>query len=490
LPSSLIFIWAFVGIILNLKNKKQLSPALLVLTYSIMLLGCLSAPDQHEHETYTIPGSDWGELLPNESGHIVDAGVATGWRKQKIVNPNSNGLMNPYFDAIPTDDGNVQFVYYNYDEQLDDNGQFEFNLQHLVWNPLTNEPHLASSTITTVNHSDQISLGQDQHNQLYLAYRGGEVKACNGGKVLADTMFSVFDGVNWQEYLGAQGYVERSAGPFENGHAGSNVRLAVDSNANVHMIYQFMYEGCDATNFAFPDLFYVHKQPFQFVMDNRQVADIEEQVSGNDYKTGGNSQNDTGTITDLVMDQNDNPVVFYYEQSASSGKGLYVSYKVNGQWLKEPINKDCIVSDVSAATDNGNLYVAYVAQSCDDDTDTRFSLRFAKKELNDQTQPATWQDSYLEEGVLVGGLGRHLDMAIDNVGRPVVAYYELATYDEVELNKFKMIRFDESWQVSKILLSQGLQLGLHNKVWLASDGKLNVASYSAANSAIYLLTEH
>jgi len=455
-----------------------------------MLGGCLSGPDQHEQEAYTIPGSGWDELLPNESGHIVDAGVSTGWRKQKIVSPKSNGLMNPFFDAIPTSDGNVQFVYYNYDGQLDDKGQFEFNLQHLVWNPQSNEALLASNTITTVNHSDHISLGQDNLNRLYLAYRGGEVKACNGAKVLADTMFSVFDGVNWQEYLGAQGYVERSAGPFENGHAGSNVKLAVDSNANVHMIYQFMYEGCDATNFAFPDLFYVHKQPFQFDMDNRQPADIEEQVSGNDYTTGGNFQNDTGTITDLVMDQNDHPVVFYYEQNATLGKGLFVSYKSNGQWLKEPINKDCIVSDVSAATDNGNLYVAYVAQSCDDDTDTRFSLRFAKKELNDQTQPATWQDSYLEEGVLVGGLGRHLDMTLDDVGRPVIAYYELATYGEVELNKLKLIRFDESWQVSKTLLSQGLQLGLHNKVWLAQDGKLNVASYSAANSAIYLLIEN
>jgi len=472
------------------QNKKQLSHALLVLVNSIMLGGCLSAPDQPENDTYTMPGRDWGELLPNESGHIVDAGVSTGWRLQKIVSPQKNGLMNPFFDAVPTRYGNIHFVYYNYDGQLDDKGQFEFNLQHLVWNPQTNELHQASHTVTTVNHSDRISLGQDNKNQLYLAYRGGESKACNGAKVLADTMFSVFDGVNWQEYLGAQGYVERSAGPFENGHAGSHVKLAVDSNANVHMIYQFMYEGCDATNFAFPDLFYVHKQPFQFDMDNRQPAEIEEQVSGNDYVTGGNYQNDTGTITDLVMDQNDNPVVFYYEQSATIGKGLYVSYKLNDQWLKEPINKDCIVSDVSGAHSNGNLYVAYVAQSCDNDTDTRFSLRFAKKEFNNHSQSSTWQDSYLEEGVLVAGLGRHLDMAIDDVGRPVIAYYELATYDEVELNKLKMIRFDEIWQVSKTLLSQGLQLGLHNKVWLAQDGKLNVASYSAANSAIYLLTEH
>ncbi len=492
-PDHIKLILAFVGIILIQQNKKQASHALLVLLYAVILGGCLSPSDKHESDAYTVPGNDWDELLPNESGHIIDAGVSTGWRKHKVVSPQSNGLMNPFFDAIPTGDGNIQFVYYNYDGQLDDNGQFEFNLQHLVWNPQTNGPYMgrASSTITTVNHSDHISLGQDKHNQLYLAYRGGEVKACNGAKVMADTMFSVFDGVNWQEYLGAQGYVARSAGPFENGHAGANVKLAIDGNANVHMIYQFMYEGCDATNFAFPDLFYVHKQPFQFDMDNRQPADIEEQVSGNDYVTGGNAQNDTGTITDLVIDQNDNPVVFYYEQSATLGKGLFVSYKSNGQWLKESINSDCIVSDVSAVTNpNGDLYVAYVAQACDDDTDTRFSLRFAKKEFNSLSQSTSWQDSYLEEGVLVGGLGRHLSMTMDNMARPAIAYYELATYDEVELNKLKLIRFDESWQVSKALLSQGLQLGLHNKIWLAQDGKLNVASYSAANSAIYLLTEN
>ncbi len=459
---------------------------------SLSLSACLDNPNTSLDDDYILPGSDWSELLPNESGHIIDTGVTSGWSKQKVVRPDSNGLMSPFFDVAQSHNGNIHFVYYNYDGQKDDKGQFEFNIKHLEWNPLTQEPHMgrASTTIETVNHSDQISLAQDAQDQLYLAYRGGEVKACNGGKVLADAMFSVFDGTAWQPYLGAQGYVARSGGPFTDGHAGSKAKLAVDSQSNVHLIYQYMYEGCDATNFAFPDLFYVHKQPSQFLQDNRDASTIEEQISGNDYVTGGNFQNDTGNITDIVIDKHDNPIIFYYEQSATLSKGLYVSFKENGQWVKQTINSECIVSDVSAAINNdGDLYVAYVAQSCDNDTDTRFSLRFAKKIVSSTLQP-TWQDTYLEEGVLVNGLGRHLDMTLDSSEKPAIAYYELATYTDVELNTLKLIRFNDTWQISKTLLSQGFQLGQHNKVWLGLDGKLNVATFSQDDGAIYLLTEH
>ncbi len=470
-------------------STKKIMPVLLL---SLSLSACLDNPNTSLDNDYLLPGSDWSELLPNESGYIIDVGVASGWSKQKIVRPDSNGLKNPFFDALQSLNGNIHFVYYNYDGQKDDHGQLQYNLKHLEWNPLTQEPHmgLASVTIETVNHSDQISLAQDAQGQLYLAYRGGEVKACNGAKVLADAMFSVFDGESWQPYLGAQGYVARSGGPFTDGHAGSKVEVAVDSQSNVHLIYQYMYEGCDATNFAFPDLFYVQKQPSQFVQDNRDASTIEEQISGNDYVTGGNFQNDTGSITDIVIDQNDNPIIFYYEQSATLSKGLQVSFKKNEQWVKESINSDCIVSDVSAAINsNGDLYVAYVAQSCDDDPDTRFSLRFAKKIMSSSLR-ATWQDTYLEEGVLVNGLGRHLDMALDSSGKPVLVYFELATYTDVELNTLKLIRFNDAWQSSKTLLSQDFKIAVHNKVWLALDGKLNVASFSQDDGAIYLLTEH
>mgnify|MGYP000131099823 CR=1 FL=1 len=476
---------------MNFNMSVNIGKIILAMLHSCVLSACLDDTNTSLNDGYILPGSDWSDLLANESGYIIDEGLSSGWSKKKIVRPDSNGLKSPFFDALQSPDGNIHFVYYNYGGQKDEKGQFQFNLKHLEWNPTTQESHMgrASATIETVNHSDQMSLAQDAQGQMYLAYRGGEIKACNGAKVLADAMFSVFDGDTWHPYLGAQGYVARSGGPFMDGHAGSKVEVAVDSQSNVHLIYQYMYEGCDATNFAFPDLFYVHKQPFQFAQDNRDASTIEEQISGNDYVTGGNFQNDTGAITDIVIDQYDSPVIFYYEQSATLSKGLYVSYKENGEWVKETINSECIVSDVSAVINkNDDLYVAYVAQSCENDPDTRFSLRFAKKITSSELQTG-WQDTYLEEGVLVGGLGRHLDMALDSNEKPVIVYFELATYTDVELNTLKLIRFNDTWQPSKTLLSQGFHIGLHNKVWLGFDGKLNVASFSQDDGAIYLLSE-
>ncbi|MEH6346029.1 MAG: hypothetical protein V7785_13140 [Bermanella sp.] len=463
-----------------------------------------------EEEAYQIPGSDWNELLDNEVGYLYVAGVRDDWSFNRVVTPPSTGLMIPYFDAVSSSDGSVQIVYYNHEgEYLTEDGRDEalYNLKHLVWVPsdhigLEGEAvHVGTEdpTIITYNHTDRISLSQGVDDKLYLAYRGGIEKACNGGKVLADAMFNVFDGINWTEYQGAVGYVERSAGPLLDGHAGASADIAIDTLGNVHLIYQFSYEGCDATNFAYPDLFYAKKEPNQFLNDGRSDAEIEEQVSGNGYLDGNNFQNNTGSITDIIIDNNDNPVIFYYAQAAIGEKGLYVAFKQDDAWIQEPINTQCSVRDVAASiNDQGDMFVAYVADACENGGDTRFSLRFSKKLQfkDDGTQVGdiiitdpVWEDSAIEEGVYVGGTGRHLDMTIDTNNRPALVYYELQAYQGSAKRDLKLATFSDDWQVSRLLLAEEGDIGQYNKVWLGENEKLHVATYSQSQKSIYILIQ-
>lgn len=473
-----------------------------------LLLAC--GGDVSKEEEYQVPGSDWNGLLDNESGYIYVAGVRDDWSFNRVVTPPRTGLMIPYFDAVSSSDGNIQFVYYNHEgEYLTEDGRDDalYNLKHLVWIPAD---HIGvegeavyegtqDTTIITYNHTDRISLTQGIDDKLYLAYRGGVEKACNGGKVLADAMFNVFESGDWTEYKGAVGYVERSAGPLLDGHAGANTDIAIDTQGNVHLTYQFAYEGCDATNFAYPDLFYAKKEPSQFLNDGRSDAEIEEQVSGNGYLDGNNFQNKTGSVTDIIMDNDDNPIIFYYAEAAIGEKGLYVSYKVDDVWVEEAINTQCIVRDIAASANNqGDLFVAYVADSCTGGGDTRFSLRYSKKLQfkDDGTQVGeiiitdpVWEDAAIEEGVYVGGTGRHLDMTIDKNGRPAVAYYELQAYQGSAKRNLKLATFSDDWQASRLLLAEEGDIGQYNKVWLDQNEKLNVATYSDSQKAIYLIIE-
>ncbi len=493
-------------------NKKPTLAIIAAMTV-LLLSGCGGDNDGAE-EVYGIPGSDWGELLDNESGYLYIAGVRSDWSFNKVVTPPNTALMNPYFDAVSSSDGKLQFVYYNHEGEYDADGNYLYNLKHLVWNPAEHikdpdapaepvDPNaylgLDAKTIVSYNHSDRISLSRDDNDHFYIAYRGGSEKACNGGKVLADAMFSVFDGTHWTEYQGAVGYVERSAGPLLDGHAGANADIVIDSQGNVHLTYQFAYEGCDATNFAYPDLFYAKKTPIQFANDNRSDAEIEEQVSGNGYVDGNNYQNNTGAVSDIIIDNNDRPMVFYYSKSAITDKGLYVSYKKDDVWLQEQINSECIITDVAASiNDLGDVFVAYVAQECDYGGDTQYSLRFAKKLQfkDDGTQVGeiiitdpVWEDGAIEEGVLVGGIGRHLSMAIDKNQRPAIAYYELQTYSGTAKRDLKLATFSDTWQVSRLLLAEAADIGQYNKVWLDKNDKLHAATYSATDKSIYILIQ-
>lgn len=473
----------------DIKNFLRLLIGILV---TLSLNGCLgNTAEEKEDEVDPNPG----ELTDNE----------TYWEEFKLIEPKRNGLMNPYFDAVIDSDKNIHIVYYSVSAQAESDSDLLYDLNYAIWNSATQEfsPHPTAPIITTQNHSDRIALAMDGQNQLYVSYRGGGIRACEGGEKPGDAMFSVFDGTQWTEYTGAIGFVERSGGALQDGHAGNNTDLVVDEEGNTHIIYQFLYEGCDATNFSYPDLFYAGKMPSQFESDVRSDADIEEQVSGNDADNGGTFQNKTGDVTDIILDANGNPLVFYYsEDSTRTGYGLFMGYRdEENNWITEAIREDCKVEDISAGlAPNGDIHVAYVIEICNDETgDSKFSLRHARKLAPKEVEPEDggpaeiiefeWENGYIEDGIQVGGIGRHLSMVMNKNGLPQIAYFELQSYADQDLQNLTSVEVNVQGTYTHKDISRWNDIGRYNKMITDQDGEIYVLSYSTDGHSIHLFIE-
>lgn len=457
----------------------------------VILTACLGNTAEENEE----------DIDPNP-GRVFDS--ETYWEEFKLITPERNGLMNPYFDAVIDSDKNVHIVYYTLSEQAEDPNDSLYDLNYAVWNSTTQEfsPHPTASLITTQIHSDEISMAIDGQNQLYVTYRGGEAKACQGGVIPADTMFSVFDGTQWTEYTGAIGYVERSGGALLDGHAGAHADMTVDDEGNVHMIYQFAYEGCDATNYAYPDLFYAAKMPSQFESDARSDAEIEEQVSGNDADNGGTFQNKTGDVSDIILDLDGNPLVFYYsEDSTRSGYGLFMGYRdEENNWITEPIREDCEVVDIVAGlASNGDIHVAYVIKNCSTG-DSEYSLRHARKlaaveveleEGEEAQEPVEqqWENGYIVDNIQVGGIGRHLSMVMNKNNFPQIAYFELQSYDGKELKNLTSVELTTQGTYLQKDIARWNDIGRYNKMLTDQDGEIYVLSYANESHSIHLFVE-
>ena len=471
--------------------KNTLVSALFMMA-PIMLTACLGNTAEEKKE----------EVNPNP-GELTD--TETYWEGFKLIEPSRNGLMNPYFDAVIDSDKNIHIVYYSLSQQAEDENDSLYDLNYAIWNSSTQEfsAHPTAPLITTQIHSDQISMAIDGQNQLYVTYRGGEAKACQGGVIPADTMFSVFDGTQWTEYTGAIGYVERSGGALLDGHAGAHADMTVDDEGNIHMIYQFAYEGCDATNYAYPDLFYAAKMPSQFENDARSDAEIEEQVSGNDADNGGTFQNKTGDVSEIILGPGGEPLVFYYsEDSTRSGYGLFMGYRdEENNWITEAIREDCEVVDITAGlAPNGDIHVAYVIKTCgDENSGSKYSLRHARKlaiveedliegEPVEITEPQ-WENGYIVDDIQVGGIGRHLSMVMNENNLPQIAYFELQTYGENELQNLTSVELSIQGTYIQKDIARWNDIGRYNKMLTDQDGEIYVLSYATENHSIHIFVE-
>lgn len=297
---------------------------------------------------------------------------------------------------------------------------------------------------------------------------------------MSDAMFSVSNGSNWTEYTAGIGFVERNP-VLVDGFAGADLSMAVDSEGGVHLSYQFFYEGCDSFNSNFPDLLYVYKAANTF----EDVA-VEQTVEGSDLEVN-NAQNNVGHFNQLVLDANEQPVMFYAAALADTNKteGLRFSYQAEGEWVNEWVEEDCDVQGISAAlTPDDLLAVAYYVSTCDAfaSDDFRNGVRYAVQTDNG------WEVSMVEDTVLAG---QYLSLAFDAQGQPAIAYRSLASYSGIEINDLKLARYNynskQGWSREQVFGTG--DIGWYNSLWFDQAGTANIVSYSNSEQMVYWFTK-
>lgn len=397
------------------------------------------------------------------------------WQLTAVRQLQPGGLLTPHVKANATGDGMVHLVYF--DDENTQPGQY--NIQLLSWaSTQTPDPDaLTPTVIATIDNCKTLALAMSTDGAPGIAYQGGAVKDC-GGEEQADAMITLGHSDSWSEYTGAIGFVERNP-VFQDGLAGGAMDMVIDANGDIHLCYQFFYEGCDAMNFAYPDLLYVKK------FAQAPGAEVEEEsIEGNTYYTGGGIQNNVGAACTLILDANQNPVVFYYAELPDGQYGLRMAAKDNGDWEARWIETGIRVEAISAALDpDGNVGVAYYVVDFIDPTTSEVSpacLRYAAQPL---AVDGDWHITMVDDASLCG---KYPSLAFDSQGQPAIAYYTAESYSGYSLENLNLAeKTGSAWE--KEVVAQTGNIGLYNTLWFSPDDRPVVCSYSQTEQTIYLI---
>ncbi len=409
---------------------------------------------------------------PNSSGSEPPDNDPPGstWQKTPVKQLNAGGLLSPRVKAFPASDGKVHITYFT-DSQ---GSSAPYDVHYLVHDTHTGiiQTGVQTESIASIDNSRNLDLALDHNNVPVIVYQGGEVREC-GSEQQSDAMLSIRGNGLWQEYTGATGIVERNP-VFTDGLAGTEVSVAFDSHGDVHIAYQFLYEGCDSMNFQYPDMYYVKKQRSSL----GDSGTVEEVVEGNEYD-GPNIQNRAGDFPVIVIDGSDNPVIFYYAELPDLTKGLRVAHRNgDGTWLKEWIETGCEIGGISAGMNNqGVLGVAYYITDCNDGRSDTHYLKYAGQE------GSSWTVQTVDDSVLCG---KYPSLSFDSSGLPAVAYYEIESHSGYDLRNLKLARFkDDLWTDRELVASTG-DIGLYNNLWFDDNDSPVIASYSKTDTSIYM----
>ncbi len=427
---------------------------------------------------------------PNRPRDDVEAEVAKSpWIKTAIAKVTDGGLLSTNSAAVPDQESPnlIHFVYLvDAHEVTEEEPEppIEYTLRHLVWD--TESASAVSETdIVTLDNTLEFALKADPNNNLYVAYRGGNEAHCNTQQ--SDTMLAVkpANTTTWTEYLGGMGYSGTRNPAYTDGDAGDYPSIAIDSNGNVHMAFQFFWEGCDSNNALHPDVLYVQKSAGAF--DSFDIAD-EESVEGNNYNN--NYQNAVGFFNSIILDAEENPVVFHGARELNYTEyGLRVSRRIEGAWQSEWVDRGCFIGDVSAAlSPEGNIAVAYYVDDCtvhmSYTEDDEKALRYAF--LDEEG----WHIDIVDEATKAG---LYTKLAFDSLGNPAIVYYETESYGigkQRDLFNLKLAYWEEEnqrWFRQRV--EEAGDVGMYNSLWFDAEDNIHISSFSKTDNTIYLFSE-
>jgi hypothetical protein len=403
----------------------------------------------------------------------------SAWQRTGIRSVNTTGLLIANLKVIADSSDRLHVVHYG--DSGDD--AYPYAIEHSVWDLSFRqlEPLAETVVVTTLDNSLTVDLALDNDGNPVLVYQGGEFREC--GAEQSDVMISLEENGSWQEYLAAIGFVHRNPA-LTDGLAGADADVVVDSQGDVHVCYQFSYEGCDAMNHNYPDLRYVKRERAQL---NNASSITEETIEGSlfpafDYGI----QNSVGYDCQLVLDGAEAPVAFYAVKADQTNfgdqtSGLRVARRSGeGVWQPDWVDEDCEIVALSAARFVGDdtLAVAYAVKE-NNGVNTVYYLKYAVFQNN------TWTVETVDDSV---SCGSYCSLAFNSQGQPAIAYYEIRSHTGYTLQNLKYARYiDDTWQTE--MVAQSGDIGKFNNLWFDSDDRAHIGTYSASLNEIILFQE-
>ncbi len=437
-------------------------------------------------------GDDGDENLDDNPGEdeTVDPGQ---WYMHAVKHLDAEGLLIPQVTAQPGNDGNIRIAYFS--DGTDYGTENRYNINFLIWEPETDEiideellnPVPPEAGGEGLDNCNPIAMDLGNLDYPVIAYQGGYGRDQGpDAERQSDVMFSIRDDIGWEEYMGAMGYVERSF--LYDGLAGSDLSVAIDSRGYIHLCYQFYYEGMDSYNFGYPDLNYARHNgnTLNNMIGDSDWADIEETVYGSEFTDTSATHRNIGRSCKLLLDDSDNPVVFFVEDTDFSNTyGLWFARRgSNGNWTRQWVEKGSsgwTIGDVSAAKDpEGNFAVAYskICLSCDDDEGDH--LKYASQSGD------SWDVQVVDESSICG---YSPSLAFDSQGNPSIAYYDLESHSGHNREYLKLASFSGAAWTSETVMEND-DFGHHNSLWFDSGDRPFICSYSEEEDDIAIFEKH
>ncbi len=406
------------------------------------------------------------------------------WEKFDVAAVDEVGTSLPYATAHPDAGGNIHIAYYNAVTPAGGNSYHQLN--HLVWRPgsgvLSNtvvENTPAPSDVDGFDRCAQFDFVLAPDDTPVFIYPVEEV-VVPLAQIEADIMINAGGGL-FSEYTGAIGFVERNP-VYYDGHATSNMSVAVDSGGGIHIAYQFFTEGMDSANYRYPDLFYVCRSPESLdeALSPQAFGAIEEAVDGNTFSTYG-VHNSVGYHCRLVLDAEERPVIVYAEHPES----YYGTYALKiaarddtGGWhheIVETLEYGWKVGAISAAFyPDGALAIAYALKAPDPAPDNGHRLKHATNRSGE------WVAEIVDE---VTWCGDYCAIAVNSEGTPGIAYFDEQSHSDRPHRFLKYTEFDGLRWVRETV-DEYEEAGRFNSLWFDAADVPLICSYSDVDHEI------
>jgi hypothetical protein len=424
-------------------------------------------------------GGSGPESSPNTDPPVTEA----TWQQAQVLTTISSSGTSIRVVSKAEEDNLVHMAYY---DNVDDDAQTaELFYAKIQLNEDDIDLIEQSTQLNVLDNSNTLEMAFDTSNTPVLTYRGGEeLSLCS--KKQSDIMMLMPGNGGWDEYMAAMGYNPRNpAEPLQDGMVGDVSAIAIDSQNRAHIIYTFLYEGCDSYNHAYPDLRYVRIDASN--PDGTQVE--EETVHGNDYPSfnvvGSDGHNSAGHYGEIVLDSEDRPLVFYAEKESEHNsvvqynRGLRFATRDegSGEWTLEWIEPDVDVAAISAAVAaDGTVGVAFaLILNNEDERYKRHVLKYAQLNVD-----GNWVVEIVDN---TASVGTHCSLAFSADNEPLIAYYAIKSHTQYDLNDLRFAwRDNDTWEQEPV--AQAGDVGWYNNLWVDSEGYPHIITHKRSPKEI------